>query len=181
MGGVVGRLIPLINDVAESALLLAQLAAVSELKGPIGRLVICALPSEISELLRLSIGPPAAAQAYARDTDSLLAHYRIATRSPDPLAVLENLEKSIPQRTRDTLQDWRNRLGAHTDEDTPWSDLEAEIESAKLGDYIELLEWIELNLEVTACRPGGPPLLLLGSRRFKTLLPTLGTRGSFRT
>jgi hypothetical protein len=171
MGGHIGRLIPLVNDVAESASILAKLASGDDLDGPINRLVVCALPSEISELLRLTIGPPLEVQQHTSDTTSLLAYYRQPQRPPDALTVLENLNESIPQPTQEELLDWRNRIGAHTDEDTPWSVLEAGIEAVDLASYVELFEWVELNLEHVACTAGGPILLMLGSRHFKTLVP----------
>jgi hypothetical protein len=77
-GGAIGRLIPLINDVGESAGLMATLARVPDLHGPIKRLVTCALPSEIYELLRLTIGPPDSAQKHTPDTTSLMALYAAA-------------------------------------------------------------------------------------------------------
>lgn len=177
MGGDIGRLVPLINDVAESALVLARLSAVEDLDDPIRRLVACALPSEISELLRLSIGPPLSVQRHTLDTSSLLAYFRKPKRSPDARVVLEHLDNSISQQTQEELLDWRDRLGAHTDENTAWGDLRAGIDSMDLGEMVELLDWIELNLVHAACTQGGPVLLMLGTRRLKTLLPTLGYEG----
>jgi hypothetical protein len=164
MGGQLGRMIPLINDVAESAALLGALAALEESEGPIQQLVSCSLPAELSELMRLSLGPPPSARAHVADT-SLLAYYRQPGHAPDPLAVLEHLEAVIDPMTRESLKDWRDRVGSHTDEDTPWDELESGIEAVDLSGCLWLLERITLSLEHAACTPGGPVLLLLSSRR----------------
>jgi hypothetical protein len=174
MGGRLGGLLALVNDVAESASILARLAQVDDLGAPIERLVTCALPSEISELMRLSIGPPLSFQAHTPDSTSLLAYYGMPDKAPDPLSVLEGLSGSIAEQTKEQLLDWRDRLGAHTDEDTPWAVLEEGIESEGTSDLIGLLEWIEVNLEYAAAVPGGPSLLMLGTRQMKTLFASAG-------
>jgi hypothetical protein len=56
-GGEVGRLVPLLNDVAENIQTLCAIAELGELQPPFNHLVRCQLPSEIDELLRLSLGP----------------------------------------------------------------------------------------------------------------------------
>ena len=174
MGGAIGRLLPLINDVGESAALLARLASVPELDEPIKRLVVCALPSEIHELLRLTVGPPASVQQHTPDTTSLLALYTAAGRPSDAMAVLQHLEGSIAQETQESLLDWRNRLGAHTDDLTPWETLEAGIDAVALDDYVRAFDSIDLQLQHAACTAGGPVLLMLGNRRFKSMFPTTG-------
>jgi hypothetical protein len=174
MGGAIGRLIPLINDVAESAALMSALARAPDLGGPIERLVTCALPSEIHELLRLTIGPPDSVQQHSPDTSSLLALYAASPRPPDALTVLRHLDSTFPQDTQESLLDWRNRLGAHTDDETPWSELEAGIEATDLANYTRMFDHIELNLEHAACTAGGPVLMMLGARRLKSLFPLEG-------
>ncbi|MEA2496384.1 MAG: hypothetical protein QOJ29_4295 [Thermoleophilaceae bacterium] len=174
MGGLVGRQIPLINDVGESAAVLAKLASIPGLDGPIRRLVTCALPLEIHELLRLTVGPPAAAQTNTPDSTSLLALYEQKAAPADALTVLRSLDASISQTTQEELLDWRNRVGAHADDGTPWPELEAGIQGLDLAACANLFDWIDLQLQHAACTAGGPVLLMLGHRRFKTLLATDG-------
>jgi hypothetical protein len=168
-GGHVGRLVALVNDVAESAAVLAGLAEVDDLHPAIRRLVVCELPSEISELMRLTIGPVTVDGEDAPADPSLLAWYREHDRPPDALTVLAYLESSIPVQMRVQLRDWRNRLGAHIDDATPWSVLEEGLSDPDLGPSVHHLRWLELQLEHAAVTAGGPALLLLGTRQFKSL------------
>lgn len=177
MGGEIGALIALINDVADSAATLSALVpAVGDVE-PFRPLLACQLPSEINELLRLTIGPPPPAQGRKPDASSLLALYRQPKRAPEPLEALEELRDSIDDRTLDELLDWRNRLGAHIDADCPWELLEQGIENLNLDDLVRLLDHIRLRLEIAACTPGGPVLLLMDGRHFKSLLATAGYEG----
>ncbi|HXI18596.1 MAG TPA: hypothetical protein VNM48_19705, partial [Chloroflexota bacterium] len=170
MGEDVGRLIPLINDVAESAKLLAELASAVSGIDPLHTLVTCSLPMEIVELLRLSVGPPDSVLAHTPDTTSLLALYR-SYSDPGPVVdVLEELRNSIDQPTWDWLLGWRNHLGAHTDDQLPWTDIATAIQNNNPARWSPMLDWITLRLEHAACTPGGPPLLLLGHRHLRSLL-----------
>lgn len=168
-GGHAGRLVALINDVAEAASVLAALADVDDMHEVIRRLVGCELPSEISELMRLTIGPLRESHDDAPGDPSLLGWYRKHGGPPDAVAVLDFLESSIPRATRAELGDWRNRLGAHIDDATPWSVLEEGLKDGDLGPSVHLLRWLELNLEHAAVTRGGPALLLMGTRQFKSL------------
>ena len=168
-GGQPGRIVPLINDVAESATLLAELARVeADLNPAIKRMVSCALPAELDEFLRLAIGPPPSLMRHAPDSSSLLAYYVGEGSPPDVITNLEVLRSSIPDQVREYLHGLRNSIGAHTDERDPWPDLESAMEGVELQRLVELLEWIQVLLELVAVSPGGPILLLLGARRFKS-------------
>jgi hypothetical protein len=171
MGGETGALIALINDVADSAATLSALILAVGDAEPFRRLLTCQLPSEINELLRLTIGPPTSAQPAA---GSLLALYGQPKRASEPLQALEGLRDSIEERTLNMRLDWRNRLGAHIDANCPWDLLKEGIEDLNLDDLVRLLDHIRLQLELAACTPGGPVLLLMDGRHFKSLLATAG-------
>lgn len=177
MGSEIGAQIALVNDVADSAATLSILVPAAGDVEPFRRMLACQLPSEINELLRLTIGPQASAQGGKQDTGGLLGLYRQLKRAPEPLQALEELRDSIHERTLDGLLDWRNRLGAHIDADSPWEVLEQGIESLNLDDLVRLLEHILLRLEVAACTPHGPVLLLMDGRHFKSLLATSDHEG----
>lgn len=177
MGGEIGALIALINDVADSAATLSALVPVVGDVEPFRRLLACQLPSEINELLRLTIGPHPSVQGRKPDAGSLLVLYRQPERAPEPLQALEELRASIDERTLDELLDWRKRIGAHIDADCPWELLEQGIESQSLDDLVPLLDHVRLRLEIAACTPGGPILLLMHGRHLKSLLATAGYEG----
>src|SRR5207248_1186212 len=105
------------------------------------------------------------------DTESLLALYCQPRKAPDAKQALENLRVSIAEETLEELRDWRNQVGAHIDDKSPWDILEQGMREMRLDDCVMLLDHVELNLEITACTAGGPILLLLNDRHFKSLMP----------
>jgi len=58
MGGDAGRIVPLINDIAENLHTLRVLVPVVGEQNTFDRFLRCQIPSELDELLRLSIGVP---------------------------------------------------------------------------------------------------------------------------
>jgi len=80
-GGAVGRLTPLLNDVAENIQTLRALVPHVSGLSPFDELVRCQLPTEIDELLRLSIGP--APNAPAPKSPTLLGLFMDQNLSPE--------------------------------------------------------------------------------------------------
>jgi hypothetical protein len=164
-GGDVGRLTPLLNDVAENIQTLRALTPYVSGLSPFEQLLRCQLPTEIDELLRLSVGP--APNAPAASDPTLLALFTEQALSSEATRRLEQLRDDISKETREQLHDWRNRIGAHIDADTPWNVLEAGLDAMDLTPIERLADHVLLALEATACEPGGPVTLLLEARRLK--------------
>jgi hypothetical protein len=173
-GGAVGRLIPLLNDIAENIQTLrAAVSKVGEFS-VLDQLLRCQLPSEIDELLRLSVGP--APNAASSPEKSLLDLFCEPKKASEPREVLEQLRDSIAPQTRESLHDWRNRIGAHIDAETPWHELEPAIREMDLTAICELADHVLLWLELAATQPGGPVLLLLSARRMKGVIDAIPGR-----
>jgi hypothetical protein len=165
-GGDVGRLAPLLNDVVENIQTLRALTPHVSRLSPFDQLLRCQLPTELDELLRLSVGP--APNAPPPKIPTLLGLFTDQALSPEATRRLEQLRDSISEETREQLHDWRNRIGAHIDADTPWDVLEAGLNAMNLTPIGRLADHILLALEATACEPGGPVTLLLEARRLKS-------------
>jgi hypothetical protein len=116
-GGSVGRLAPLVNDVAENIQTLRALMPHVSGVSPFGELLRCQLPTELDELLRLSVGR--ARNAHGPESPTLLGLFTDQALSPAATRRLEQLRDSISVETREQLHDWRNRIGAHIDAETP--------------------------------------------------------------
>jgi hypothetical protein len=170
MGGEIGRVVPLINDVAENVLTLREIAPLLDQGSALDRLVRCQLPSELNELLRLAVGP--APDAPPSSERSLLDLYSQPTAPSAPKKQLEGLRDAMSQSTRNEIYDWRNRLGAHIDASTPWSGLRAEIDSMDLesNGILGLADTVVLWLDVCACSPAGPLPLLFPARQAKSVI-----------
>ncbi|MBA3807042.1 MAG: hypothetical protein H0X28_01410 [Solirubrobacterales bacterium] len=166
MGGEVGRLIPLINDVAEALLTLETLWPAVQGAPAFERLLRCHLPSELNELLRLTIGEPGSSQARP---ESLLALYAQPGMPPEPAAVLRDLDGFVPASTRSEVLNWRNKVGAHTDAELPSSEIEASIDSLEVPPLIVFLEQVLFELERATCSIQGPRPLLLPERHLRSL------------
>lgn len=156
MGGEIGRLVPLINDVAEHVVTLREIVPFVKHGSALDRLLRCQLPSEINELLRLAVGP--APGAPSSSDRSLLGLYSEPGAPSGPKTPLEGLRDAIASSTRKEIHDWRNRLGAHIDAPTPWSELQAGIDSMALesNGTLDLADTVVLWLDVCACSPAGP-------------------------
>ena len=161
MGGEAGRIVPLINDIAENLQTLRALVPVVAELSVFDRFLRCQIPAELDELLRLSVGSPNL-QADAHPT--LLSVYSEPKAAAGTRKELEGLRDSVSEETRISLRDWRDRLGAHIDAETPWPELEEGIEHLDLDSMLRLLDHTCLWLESAACQPGGPLPLLLPAR-----------------
>jgi hypothetical protein len=170
-GGDIGRLVPLLNDIAENIQTLRVVAAEVDDLSPFDQFVRCQLPTEIDELLRLSLGP--APNAPTSHEKSLLDLFDKPKMAAEPRQTLEQLRDSIPPETRESLHDWRNRIGAHIDAEIPWPELEAGIRQMDLAPICKLADHVLLWLEVAAAHPGGPVLLLLSARRMKRVVDAI--------
>ncbi|HEY5193773.1 MAG TPA: hypothetical protein VIJ39_07885 [Solirubrobacteraceae bacterium] len=159
MGGEAGRIVPLINDIAENLQTLRALVSVVAELSVFDRFLRCQLPAELDELLRLSVGSP---------NQQADAHPVLLRMYSEPKTAagteLEGLRDSVSEETRLSLRDWRDRLGAHIDAETPWPELEEGIEHLDLDAILGLLDNTCLWLESAACQPGGPLPLLLPAR-----------------
>jgi hypothetical protein len=164
-GGDVGRLARLLNDVAENIQTLRALVPHLGWPSPFAALIRCQLPTEIDELLRLSVGP--APNAPAATSPTLISLFVDQGLAPAVVLKLQQLRDSIHPDTREQLHDWRNRLGAHIDADTPWTMLESALVAMDLAPIGALADHILLWLESIACEPGGPATLLLETRRLQ--------------
>lgn len=108
-GGDVGRLVPLMNDVAENIKTLQALRKRS-VGSVFETLVRCQLPSELYELLGLALGPDPA--ALVPTSVSLLDLYARPGSPHGPRKRLEALRDMLAGRLdRASLRDWRNRVG----------------------------------------------------------------------
>lgn len=112
MGGEIGRLVPLINDVAEHVVTLREIVPFVKHGSALDRLLRCQLPSEINELLRLAVGP--APGAPSSSDRSLLGLYSEPGAPSGPKTPLEGLRDAIASSTRKEIHDWRNRLWVPT-------------------------------------------------------------------
>jgi hypothetical protein len=128
MGGEIGRVIPLINDVAEALVTLQTLWPAVQGSAIFERLVRCQLPSELNELLRLSVGPYPSAVSQPK---SLLALYEEPGMPRAPRDQLRGLRDSITPSTRADLLEWRNKVGAHTDAELAWQEIDESIETRR--------------------------------------------------
>lgn len=162
MGGDAGRLVPLINDVAESLQTLQALAPVVREHTAFDRFLRCQLPAELDELLRLSIGSPIAG---TEESPSLITIYSEPDAPPETIKALKEFRAAISQETRISLRDWRNRLGAHIDDDGAWSELEEGITALDIEAVMTLSDTTLLWIEVAACTRGGPLPLLFPARK----------------
>jgi hypothetical protein len=157
------------NDVAEN---LKTLQALRESAGEsvFDTLVRCQLPTELYELLRLTLGPEPG--AHLPPSPNLLELYSRPDSPEGPRQRLEGLRDMLLGRIdRKALRDWRNRIGAHIDEDFAWAEeLEAGIEAMDLTPLSclagDVFDW----LEACALEPGGPLPLLFPSRRLKSIM-----------
>src|ERR1700733_1873126 len=169
MGGDIGRLVPLMNDVAENLQTLRALAEPAAQHPVFDRLVRCQLPTELYELLRLAIGPESGAPLSAQS--SLLSLYSRPDMSPDALKVLETfrdwIEKSI---NREELRDWRRRIGAHIDDESSWAELDEGISTIDLEPLGRVIDITLEQLEIFALQPHGPLTLLFPARRLRSLI-----------
>jgi hypothetical protein len=102
---------------------------------------------------------------------------RQGRRPSDVRRALTELRRSIPVQALQNFWDWRNQLGAHIDTDVAWQELEKSIDEMSLEDCVRFLDHVELHLEAAAAWPGGPVLLLMRDRHFKTILPESGYEG----
>lgn len=170
MGGEIGRLVPLINDVAENVVTLREIAPLVDRGSALDRLVRCQLPAEMNELLRLAVGP--APDARPASGQSLLDLYSEPGAPPAPKEQLEGLRNAIAPTTRNEIHDWRNRLGAHIDAPTPWSELRAGIDSMDLesSGMLALADSVLLWLDTCACSLAGPLPLLFPVRHAKSVI-----------
>lgn len=91
MGGEIGRLVPLINDVAEHVVTLREIVPFVKHGSALDRLLRCQLPSEINELLRLAVGP--APGAPSSSDRSLLGLYSEPGAPSGPKTPLEGLRR----------------------------------------------------------------------------------------
>lgn len=130
----------------------------------------CQLPSEVNELLRLAVGP--APSAPPSSDPSLVDLYSEPGAPRCPKEQLEGLRDAVAVSTRDEIYDWRNRLGAHIDASTPWSELQAGIDSMELesNGMLALADNVVLWLDVCACSPAGPLALLFPVRQAKSVI-----------
>jgi hypothetical protein len=169
-GGEVGRLVPLMNDVAEN---LKALQAVMEpaAEAPVfDTLVRCQLPSELFELLRLALGPERG--ALVPPSSNLLELYSQPDSPDGPRRQLEGLRDMLSGRLdRAALRDMRNRIGAHIDADSHWAEeLAIGIDTTDPRPLScvanDVFDW----LEACALEPGGQLPLLLPSHKLKSLM-----------
>jgi len=168
-GGDVGRLVPLMNDVAENIRTLQALTKPSA-GSVFETLVRCQLPSELHELLRLALGPEPG--ALVPTSVSLLDLYSRPDSPDGPRQRLEALRDMLAGRIdRAALRDWRNRIGAHIDDDSPWAEeLASGIEAMDLAPLSCLANDVFDWLEGCALEPGGPLPLLFPGRKLKSLM-----------
>jgi hypothetical protein len=168
-GGEVGRLVPLINDVAENIKTLQALRETSA-GSVFDTLLRCQLPSELYELLRLALGPEPG--ALVPKSVNLLDLYGQPDSPDGPRKRLEGLRHMLAGRIdRAALRDWRNRIGVHIDEDSPWTEeLSSGIEAMDLDPLscvaTDVFDW----LEGCALEPGGPLPLLFPGRKLKSIM-----------
>jgi hypothetical protein len=168
-GGEVGRLVPLMNDVAEN---LKTLQALREpAAGSVfDTLVRCQLPSELHEFLRLALESEPG--ALVPPSMNLLQLYSRSDSPEGPRRRLEGLRDMLSGRIdRAALRDWRNRIGAHIDEDAAWTEeLANGIEAMDLAPLScvasDVFDW----LEACALEPGGPLPLLFPGRKLKSIM-----------
>lgn len=104
---------------------------------------------------------------------SLLDLFNEPKMAAKPRQTLEQLRDSIATETRESLHDWRNRIGAHIDAESPWHELETGIRQMDLAPIYKLADHVLLWLEVAAAHPGGPVLLLLSARRMKRVVDAI--------
>lgn len=174
MGGEVGRLVPLINDVVENIQTLSAILRPADANPLLMRLLQCQLPSEIYELLRLTLGAEPGAPASSQA--SLLALYQRPDAPPRPRAQLEAMQDYVDRcLQRAELRRYRNELGAHIDDDAPWPKLEEGMSSIDLGALSRVTQQALEYLECCAVEPGGPFPLLFPSRQLATLVATQPT------
>jgi hypothetical protein len=166
MGGKIGRLIPMINDVGEALLALQTVWPAVEGVRPFDRLLRCHVPSELNELLRLTVGETGASSTQLA---SLLALYERPGMPPDPAAALRDLDGLIAASTRAELLNWRNEVGAHTDAELPWNEIATSIDKLEMEPVIALVDRVFLGLERTACTVQGPAPLLLPEQHLRSL------------
>lgn len=169
MGGAIGRLVPLMNDVAENLQTLQALITPTAGQPVFEELLRCQLPAELYELLRLAIGPedgaPPSSQA------SLLGLYRQPRMSPPARERLEGLQDWISRSLdRAELRDWRNRLGAHIDEESSWAELADGISGIDLAPISRVIDITLEQLECSALEPHGPLTLLFPARKLRSLM-----------
>ena len=171
MGGEVGRLVPLMNDVAENLQTLRALVGPAAQQPVFDRLIRCQLPTELYELLRLAIGSEPGGPPSAQH--DLLALYSQPGMSPPARKVLEDLRDWVNRSiNRTELRDWRRRIGAHIDEASSWAELEEGMLTIDLGPFDRLIDVTLENLEACALQPHGPLTLLFPARKLRTLIDT---------
>jgi hypothetical protein len=166
MGGEIGRIIPLINDIAEALVTLQMLWPAVQGSPLFERLIRCQLPSELNELLRLSVGsyPSAASQP-----KSLLALYEDPGMPKAPTDQLRGLRDFIAPSTRAELLEWRNKVGAHTDAELPWEEIDESIDGLDVAPVLVLVNEVLLWLDGAACAVQGPLPLLLPERHLRSM------------
>ena len=176
MGGAIGRLVPMMNDVAENLQTLQAIMPFARQRPTLDQLVRCQLPTELYELLRLGIGPEPTAPGSSQT--SLLGLYSEPGLSPKPRERLESLRDWISASLDlAELRDWRNRIGAHIDDDTPWADLAEGICKMDLGPLSRVATVALEQLECCALEQGGPLTLLFPARKLKSLILKLPEQG----
>jgi hypothetical protein len=166
MGGEIGRVIPLINDVAEALVTLQTLWSVVQGSAIFERLVRCQLPSELNELLRLSVGQYPSAVSQAKN---LLALYEESGMPRAPRDQLRGLRDSITPSTRADLLEWRNKVGAHTDAELPWQEIDESIDRLDVAPVLVLVDSVLVWLDCAACSVQGPLPLLLPERDLRSM------------
>jgi hypothetical protein len=177
MGGDIGRLVPLMNDVAENIMTLHALMGPASGQPIFEQLVRCQLPSELHELLILAVGPEPGGPTSTQP--SLLELYSKPDSPPGPKLQLEELRDWISASIdRPQLRDWRNRVGAHIDAESPWKEeLETGMANLDLAPISRVIDHVLDWLEACALEPHGPFALLFPARKLKSLFQTGSQRG----
>jgi hypothetical protein len=174
MGGDVGRLVPLLNDVIENVRTILAIREAASESSLLLTLLKSQFPSELYELLRLTLGPESGGPT--SQTKSLRELYAEAGAPPRPALRLQEFQATADMAiNRTELRDYRNRVGAHIDDETPWEVLDEGIRTMDLATLANVTEGLLLQLELCAVEPGGPLPLMFPSRRLTALITTQPT------